>query len=178
MTEESNEFVTRREIELRWKAHEKEHYDLGESVKVALDAVDRERTIHAVAHDKEHHSHQREHGLNNLAIDKAEQATDKRFSSVNATREQMSDILRTLATKESVDSLAADKTRRWEENRKEMDRRFEELQRSITNIEKGDVKSEGKELGRAAMVGIIVGAITLATGVLGVLIAVFNLATG
>ncbi len=160
------------------EAHAEKHVSEGHSVVTALDAVNNERTIHAAAHAREHEGHQGVHVFGQLAIDKAEQATDKRFSSVNATREQMADIIRSLASKDTVDGMASDMTRRWEENRKELDRRFDEQRIAITNIEKGDVKGEGKELGRSATVALIIGAVSFAATVLGIIIVVSNLATG
>lgn len=159
------------------EAHEEKHRSENEAVHVALAALDRERIIHAEAHDREHTSHLREHALNNLAIDKAEAATDKRFSGVNGTREQMSELIRNLATKESVDTLTADKTRRWDELRKELDRRFDEHRLAITALEKGDVKQEGKGMGQLATVGLIVGGVGFVGTLLGILVLVANLAT-
>ncbi len=159
-------------------AHGEKHVSEGNAVTTALDAVNRERTIHAEAHDREHEGHQREHGSGQLAIDKAEQATDKRFTSVNGTRDQMAELIRSLASKDTVDGMALDTTRRWEENRKELDRRFDEQRLAITNIEKGDVKGEGKELGRSTMVAIIVTAVGLVGTILGIVIVISNFATG
>lgn len=170
-------------------SHEEKHAAEEQAVKAALDGLDRERAIHSMAHDRAHESHQREHGLNNLAIDKAESATDKRFISVNGTRAQMEDMLRTLTSQDAFNALAADFVRYREESRKDQDRRFEEIRLererrfaevhlAITNIEKGDVKGEGKELGRNAMVALIVGAIGLVGTVLGILVVASNLATG
>lgn len=141
------------------KAHDEKHIIEGKAVTTALEAVNRERSIYAQAHEREHLSGQ-------LAIDKAEQANDRRFSSVNATREQMSDILRTLATKESVDSLAKLVQDRYETNRA-----------SIVNLEKGDVKTEGKEMGRNTMVAIIVTAVTLVGTIVSAFVIIANFAT-
>lgn len=174
-----------RERNIHAIAHDKEHVghsaihsEEQKAVTTALDAVARERTIHAEAHDKEHFAHQREHGLNNLAIEKAEAANDKRFSAVNGTRDQMNDLIRSLASKDTVEGMASDFARRWEENRKELDRRFGELHTSVVNIEKGDSTDKGKELGRSATVAIIVGAVSFVGAVLGIVIVLSNLATG
>ncbi len=158
-------------------AHEEKHRAENVAVETALAGVDRERNIHAAAHQREHEGHQREHGLNNLAIDKAEAATDKRFYGVNGTRDQMAEVIRGFATRESVDALTADKTRRWEELRKELDRRFAEQQSLITGVREADIKAEGKGMGQAATIAAILGSVTAATAIIGLIIVIANLLT-
>ncbi len=97
----------------------------------------RERAIHSEAHDREHLSHLREHGLNNLAIEKAESANDKRFSAANGYREAYESRVQAAATKEALDAL-----------RTEVDRR-------MTVLERNDVKAEGKGMGQGAVVAYI-----------------------
>jgi len=176
--EEEREDAHRAAHDAEHVAHSEKHLSESRSIATALDAVNRERTIHATAHDREHENHQRQHGFGQLAIDKAEQASDKRFDAVNGTRNQMNDLIGKLASKDTVEGMAADFARRWEENRKELDRRFGELHTSVVNIEKGDVKGEGKELGRNAMVAIIVTALTIVGGIVSLIVVVSNLATG
>ncbi len=158
-------------------SHEEKHRAENEAIGTALAALDRERKIHAEAHDREHLGHQREHGLNNLAIDKAEAATDKRFTAVNGTRDQMSDLIRSLASKDTVDGLANDHSRRWEELRKELDRRFEEQRAAISALQLGDSKQEGRGLGQAATIALIVTAVGFVGTVLGIVIVISNVAT-
>ncbi len=155
------------------EAHEEKHDSENEAVKTALAAVDRERNIHADAHDREHLGHLREHGLNNLAIEKAESATDKRFASTNAFREQLNDMIRQLAPKETLDVFTKEVDRRFEDARKDTERRHEELRQAITTLERTDVKAEGKGIGQGAMIAYIVTAIS----VLGSLIVLVNLLT-
>ncbi len=188
------------------EAHDEKHKAEGDAVHTALAAVDRERTIHVEAHDREHkghglvheqeqkavttalaavgrerdihaEAHKREHELNQTAIEKAERANDARFMSVNGTRDQLNDLVRRLATKESVDALTADKTRRWEDLRKELDRRFDEQRSAITAIEKGDVKQEGKGIGQAWVFAGLATVISVVGVILGILIIVVNFAT-
>ncbi len=159
------------------ESHEEKHRSENESVKTALAAVDRERNIHAAAHDKEHFSHQREHGLNNLAIDKAEGATDKRFSAVNGTRDQMAQLVNSLASKDTVEGMGHEQSRRWEEMRKEQDRRFEEQRGAISALQLGDSKQEGKGLGQAATIAVIVTVVGFVGTVLGIVIVISNFAT-
>lgn len=170
-----------RERNIHSIAHDKEH--VGHStihaqeqlaVHTALDAVGRERDIHATAHDKAHLAHEREHELSKLAISKAEDATDKRFTAVNGTRDTVNDIVHNLASKESVDAIARDTVRRWEENRKELDRRFDEQRVQITNIEKGDVKQEGRGIGQGTVITVIIGAVGFVGTLLGIIIVVAN----
>ncbi len=143
-------------------AHEEKHKSESEAIKTALTAVGAERKIHAEAHTKEHEGHQREHGLNNLAIDKAEQANDKRFGAANAYREQIDNMIRLLASKEALESL-----------QKEVDRRFEDVRLSLGTLEKTDVKAEGKGLGQSALIAYIVAGVSL----LGSLVVLSNLLT-
>lgn len=158
------------------------------AVKTALDAVGRERDIHAAAHEKEHHAHLREHELNTLAITKAEKASDDRFHAVNEFRSQLSDVIGTLASKEAVEALAKDNERRWDEIRKDLDRRFADASKqtqeryeanraSIIAIEKGDVKQEGKGLGQTWVFAGIVTVISVVGAVLGIVVVLANLAT-
>ncbi len=158
-------------------AHTEKHGSEELAVQTALIAVSRERAIHAGAHEKEHDGHQREHGLNNLAIDKAESATDKRFSTTNAYREQINDLIRNLATRDSVDVIIKDVDRRFEESRKDRERRHEELRLAITSLERSDVKAEGKGIGQGATVAYIVTAVGLVGSVLAIVIVLSNVLT-
>ncbi len=158
-------------------SHEEKHKSEAEAVRTALAAVARERNIHAEAHDREHLGHQREHGLNNLAIDKAESANDKRFSSTNAYREQINEMIRQLAPKETLDVFIKEVDRRFEDARKDTERRHEELRHAITTLERTDVKAEGKGIGQGAMVAYIVTAVGLVGTILGILIVASNLLT-
>ncbi len=155
-------------------AHGEKHEAEGLAVKTALAAVDRERKIHAEAHEREHEGHQREHMLANLAIEKAESATDKRFASTNAYREQISDMIRNLARRESLESLEKEVDRRFEEQRKDTERRHEEMRQALTTLEKTDVKAEGKGIGQAAIIAYIVAGLS----VVGSLVVVVNVLTG
>lgn len=145
------------------ESHEEKHVAEGEAVKTALVAVAKERSIHAEAHERDHVGHQREHTLANLAIDKAEAATDKRFSGANAYREQISDMVRNLASRESVDVFV-----------KEVDRRFEDMRVSIRALETTDVKAEGKGLGQSAVIAYIVAGVSI----IGSLVVLSNLLVG
>ncbi len=159
------------------EAHEQKHQSEGVAVHVALDALDRERKIHADAHYREHEGHQREHGLNNLAIDKAEAATDKRFSSVNGTRAQMEDMLRHMTSQDAFDAHISEFMRFREDLRTDQDRRFDEMRLAIVNIEKGNVKQEGKGIGQAAVVAAIVGAVAAASAIIGLIVVIANIVT-
>ncbi len=159
------------------ESHDDKHNSEGQAVRTALAAVDRERIIHAGAHEREHTGHQREHALANLAIEKAESATDKRFASTNAYREQINDMIRNLASRELVDGLVKDVDRRFEEQRKDTERRHEELRHAIATLERTDVKAEGRGLGQGAVVAYIVTAFGLISVVLGIVIVLSNVLT-
>ncbi len=150
-------------------SHEDKHKAEGEAVKTALAAVGSERKIHAEAHIKEHEGHQREHGLNNLAIDKAEAASDRRFASVNGTRAQMDDMLRSMASQDAFNALVTEFDRYREDSRKDLDRRLTEQQTLIAGVREADIKAEGKGLGQTATiaaVGFIVGLVVALSNVL------------
>jgi hypothetical protein len=166
------------------EAHKREHHLHGEkhaqadvAIEKALDAVARERAIHAEAHQREHEAHQREHAKDAVAIDKAEKATDLRFAAANAFREQISDMTRTFATKEALDSHLSESDRRIQDIRATYDRRVEELRNRVELIEKGDVKQEGRGIGQAATVAAIVAAVGFFATLLGIVIVLANVFT-
>jgi hypothetical protein len=146
-------------------AHEKIHANERAAVSTALDVVGKEREIHAHAHEREHASHIREHELDKLAVTKAEAANDIRFKSTNGYREQLDVVIRTLATKETVDGYQS-----------HTNQRMDELRDKIVAIEKGDSKAEGRQLGQGAVVGIIVTAVFVASAVLGIVVVLANFA--
>ncbi len=156
MTASDDEFLTRREADILISAHAEKHGAEGVAITTALKAVATEREIHAKAHEKEHEGHQREHGLNNQAIDKAEAANDKRFDAANGLRGVYEARINAAATKEAVEDL-----------RKELDRR-------IGVVERNDVKAEGKGMGQGATVAYIVTAVGLVGSVLAIIIVVSN----
>ncbi len=158
-------------------AHAEKHGAEDLAVSTALRAVATERQIHATAHEKEHEGHQREHGLNNLAIDKAEAATDKRFGVANGYREQINEMVRHLASRESVEALSKDHDRRFEDFRKEREARLDGIRHQIEILEKGVVKAEGRGLGQGAVVAYIVTAVGLVGGILAILIILSNVLT-
>lgn len=158
---------------LHWKAHDDDHRQLAENLKVAMSAIERERALHVTAHDAAHAAHNREHTLDAKAAshqqdahnkehsleatqrDKAEVAIDKRLEGMNEVRSQLKDQTATFARVEVVNALT--------------DR--------IIAIEKLDIKGEGRAIGQGAVVAIIVGAVSLVGTILGILIIVANFAT-
>lgn len=158
----------------RWSAHRREHDTMLVAAGDALTAVDNALTAAQLAH-------QREHTATEAALDKAERATEKRFESVNEFRGQLADLISRLASKEAFETLNKDVNRRFDEQRVNSDQRFEtlrasndkrfdELRTSVTNIEKLDVKTEGKGIGQATVVGYIIGGVGFLTAV----IALYN----
>lgn len=176
----------------RWAAHRREHDLIAQAVEiariadvtavtVALDDHHREHSVHEQAHDREHDSV-------SVALSKAENATERRFESVNEFRSQLKDQAASLATREAVETLALTIDRRmneinkttadWREAfSKSMADRFDAQGRAIIAIEKGDVKQEGKGIGQGAAIAAIVGAVGFAATLLGLLIVVANLLT-
>ena len=138
-----------REHDAHLVAHEKSEL----AVKLALEAVSRERELHNHFHDREHAAHQREHGLDKLAIDKAEQAADKLFAKVEG----------------EIKTFREDTDRRFREARELADKQHNELRLSITNIEKGDVKTEGKGIGQAAVVSYIALGVSALVGIFAII---------
>jgi hypothetical protein len=168
----------------RWTAHQREHELAAEAhrekhdaeqtavdksedaIKSAVDkalaaaerVADLQKTELGTALDSHHRehvtheaSHAREHSLVSEALTKAESSMDKRLEAID---------------------------KRLEERDKAWALRFEDSLRAITNIEKGDVKQEGKQLGQGAVVAIIVGAISVVGAILGILVVIANFATG
>ena len=165
---------TKRESELRWAAHEHEHEKLRESLRIALEAVERERQLHTTAHDAAHAAHNREHTLDSKnagqlleaharehaleadALDKAAIAVDKRLEGMNEVRSQLKEQALTFARVDAVNSLT--------------DR--------VIAIEKLDIKSEGRGLGQGAVLGAIVAAVGFAVTLITLVVIVANLLTG
>ncbi len=146
--------------------HEEKHKSEGRAVETALAAVARERTIHAEAHEREHASHHREHSLNELAISKAETASDLRFKAANEFRATMQDLVGRMATREALAGHVSF-----------FDKRLDELRLSITAIEKGDVQQEGKSRGQGMVIAAIVGTVSFAGAALAIVILLANYAT-
>ncbi len=155
-------------------AHAEKHGAEAHAVTTALKADANERRIHAEAHDREHHGHQREHGLNNLAIDKAEAATDKRFGVANGYKDQINEMVRHLASRESVEALSKDHDRRFEDFRKEREARLDGIRHQIEILEKGVVKAEGRGIGQGAVVAYIITAVGLVGSLLAIVIVMAN----
>lgn len=143
----------REALKLARELHQETHKVSKEALKTALDAVASERKIHAEAHDREHIGHLEIHRLNNLAIEKAESANDKRFTAANGFRETFEARVRDVATKDALEA-----------QRKESDRR-------INILERNDVKAEGRGLGQGAVIAYIVSGVS----VIGSLIVLANL---
>lgn len=173
VTQNDDEFQTRRESELRWKAHEADHEMLAASIRTATDAVDRERLVHTLAHEAAHTAHNREHTLNDKssdialdahhkehslekdARDKAEKAIDSRLLTMNEFRAQLKDQASTFARVDTIQALT--------------DR--------VIAIEKLDIKGEGRTLGQGAVLAAIIGVVSFVATVLGIIIVVVNVAT-
>lgn len=173
MPTDDDDFQTKRESQLRWESHAQDHTQLAESIRTAIEAVDRERVLHVTAHDAAHAAHNREHSLDEKAStialaahakehslekdarDKAEHAIDTRLQTMNEFRAQLKDQASTFARADTVAALT--------------DR--------IIAIEKLDIKGEGKAIGQGTVIAVIIGAVTFIGTILGILIVVANFAT-
>lgn len=155
---------------LRWDLHAKEHEKLAgiaaETERRLADRVAAEFEAHAREHAAYRTAHMREHELQEAAVKKVESTTETRFAGVNEFREQLRDQATRLASTERVDSLE-----------KEVQRRFDEHRLAITNIEKGDVKGEGKSLGQGTVIAAIVGTVGFTATLIGIIVVLANVLT-
>ncbi len=180
--------------EIRWEDHLREHdaskaeldrrfgeanhsLDIGirgnaESTRIALEAAQAAERAHAAAH-------QREHGMTETALSKAENAATLRFEAVNAFREQLREQATHFATNERLDALLQGSFGRTDGLSKEMDRRADEVAKRdairaeeyakreaivlalITDLQKQNIGVEGRTAGTAATRAVIVAAIGL-----------------
>ena len=179
-----DEFLTKRETDLRWRSHEAEHEKLTEDLRIALAAVERERAMHATAHNAAHDAHNREHALDARnavqllesharehaleadALDKAASAVDKRLEGMNEVRSQLKEQAIEFARSDVVQALFE---RAMAANNSLTDR--------VIAIEKLDIKSEGRGLGQGAVVAYIVTAVTIVGALLGIVVVIANFAS-
>lgn len=163
----------------RWDAHRREHELIAAAVEVAVEADRAALTAALVDHHREHsvheQAHAREHEMNELALAKAADAVEKRFTAINAVRESLRDQADRLATQEALDALRIESDRRFAEATKRTDERFESNRQRIEVLEKGDVKQEGRGLGSSATIAWIVTGLTVAGAVLGLVLTAANL---
>ncbi len=165
------------QLAIAFSSHTREHDSAEEAIKTALQAVKELAGLHNVAHTREHTAHEVRHEDARLAIMKADTVLDKRLVDLNGVYGQMRDQQRTLATAEALGLLQEAVLRGREDERREREQRHEELRVRIDNIEKGDVKQEGKTLGQGATVAMIVGAIAFVGTVLGIVVALVGVVT-
>lgn len=169
---------------IRWENHGKEHEAIAAAIDHALTAVDRERTLHATAHEAAHAAHTREHEAEAAAIvyrektgsgdrelrlashakeheleavarDKAEVAMSQRLAAMNEVRDQLKEQALTFAR---ADALAV-------------------LTDRVIAIEKLDVKGEAKGQGYASFAGWIIVGFGLIATVLGIFVVAVNFFT-
>ncbi len=186
-------------IEGKFQAHKSSHEIEGQAVKTALVAVQELASLHNIAHTREHTAHETRHEDQKEALRKAEMTIDKRVESINGYQAILRDQQATYITRDlseekhaekekRIEALTVDTNRRFEEVRDEAVRtnqemravllaQFENLRAAIVNIEKGDVKQEGKSLGQGAVVALIIGAVSLIGTVLGILVVLSNVLT-
>jgi hypothetical protein len=152
------------------------------SVERRLDALEQTtnrqlqdaRDIHRREHDTAEAAHQQVHRqqaetgaamlamyeerfrLEEKARDTATMAMDKRLEGMNEFRDQLRDQQGTFVRREVYDALEV----------------------RVTNIEKGDIKGEGKALGQGTVIAVIVGAVAFVGAILGIIVVVVNIATG
>lgn len=164
------------------ESHEEKHSAEGRAVekaeaaakaalKAALDDHHREHEVHEK-------SHNREHEFTKEALTKAEKTTDERFKSTNEFREQLRDQASTFVTRDVINTLTKEIDRRFADVEKVGSSRYETNRTSITAIEKGDLKQEGRGLGQTGALGAIVASVGFASLVIGLIVVVANLLTG
>jgi hypothetical protein len=157
----------------RWAAHDGIHAAEKSAIETALAAVAHERVAHVTAHEAAHDAHNREHSLDNksqierdehherehkleaVARDKAEEAVNVRLEQMNEFRSSLADQATTFVRKDTYDAL---------------------VERVIT-IEKLDIKGEGKSLGQGAVIAAIVGSVGFVGTLLGLIVVLANVVT-
>ena len=103
-------------------------------------------------------AHQREHSLIQLAVDKANDALDRRLEGMNEFRAQLDRMGATLVTRDVLDVRLASVAQRLDKTDDSVEKRIGTLEQTIT-------RSEGKSNGYSAFWGYIVGATGLAIAV-------------
>lgn len=93
------------------------------------------------------------HAASEKAIQKAEAASEKRFEGVNEFREQLSDQAKDFMPRELADAQLA------------------ELRKQISDLQRGESKTEGRDAGSDKTLGYLIAASTL---VLGIVVVVIN----
>lgn len=156
LTAQSEQYAAHlREHALLAEAHKEKHEAEQKAVDKAEATISKavDTALEALDTNRDTHdqAHQREHSMSSEALVKAESSMDKRL--------------------ESVAKLLEERDKAWGV-------RFEDTLRAITNIEKLDVKAEGKSLGQGTVIAIIVTAISVVGTILGIIIVLSNLVTG
>lgn len=165
----------------RWTAHGRIHDALALAIdkadssqraalKAALDDHHREHSVHEAAHE-------REHSMNAEAVRVADTAMTARLASLNEFREQLRDQAKTFASTERVDAFMKENDRRITDTLITTQAWYENNRQRIESLEKGDVKSEGKGMGRDGAIATIVTSIAVTGGVLGIIVVLSNLLT-
>jgi hypothetical protein len=77
------------------------------TVANALTAVKEAASIHALAHEQQHHSHQEIHIVEKIAVDKASEQMDKRLEGMNEFRDQLRDQAREFLPRNEADKVTA-----------------------------------------------------------------------
>lgn len=146
------------EVRLRWEAHFREHGivaadierrfdEIAGNTEKALAAVQTALRVALADHEREHTvhevSHQREHTQTELALTKADIASDKRFAGVNEFRAQLADQATRFATTDRLDALLGAAAARNDTLDREMNRRFEEHAAAIEVERNARIRSEG-----------------------------------
>lgn len=178
----------RREHEKQDEALEKAHAAAIAALKAALADHHREHEVHAAAHEREHLGHSREHQLNETALKAAAEAVDHRLEGMNEVRLQLREQATTFASSEKLDAFMASVVQRFDAMQatigqrfadvaKHTDDRYEDNRKRIEAIEKLDTKAEGRTLGQGAIVALIVTAIGIVGGLLGIVVVLSNFAT-
>lgn len=103
----SDRFVTEQLASARWTAHFREH-ELSDSQRAQLVRAYDNALAQAVV------SHQREHQLGQVAIEKAEEAINRRLETMNDFRAQLTEQQATFLARETFDSYVKDSDRKQE----------------------------------------------------------------
>lgn len=187
MVEDGSEYLTRREAEIiiengarQAEQHSKQHIQEMSARELALQVEARERATYVDSHNREHVSHESIHALEQEAVKVALSAVDREriiHAEAHSGEHDSHEI------EHDLNNLAIDKAergndRRFDDLRLENNRRYAELRGRVEVIEKLDVKGEGRQLGQAAVIGLIIGSVGFFSTLLGIIIVAVNILTG
>lgn len=157
-----------REHEATDLALTKAHDVTRDAIKLGRDTASELAQVHAAAHEREHVAHQHEHVLTEDALKKAAAHIDQRLAEMNLFREQLRDQAATFVRRDLMDSEIASVTARFESWAKSNADR-------ITALERHEASTSGRDKGIGTSWAVLIGAVGLIGGVIGIILFVLSL---